>query len=276
MSDYAIGDIQGCYNQLMALLDHIQFNEKEDRLWFVGDLVNRGPQSLDVLRFIKELPIPAKITLGNHDLHLLALIFEVNVWKNKDDTLKPILDADDRDELGHWLRMQPFLHYDESLKVVMTHAGMPPIWSLTEAALKAAELHLALSTDSYRFYLESMYGNQPHYWSDELAEMDKLRLITNYFTRMRFCKPDGALILDYKAGIEDKPVDFIPWFDLKGRKPIEVDIVFGHWAALRGQRPSDSIYPIDTGCLWGGQLTALKLQDRGYYQVPGYQRTSFY
>ncbi|MBA2710814.1 MAG: symmetrical bis(5'-nucleosyl)-tetraphosphatase [Tatlockia sp.] len=269
MSDYAIGDVQGCYDQLQRLLDHIKFNEKNDRLWFVGDLVNRGPQSLAVLRFIKNLPLKARITLGNHDLHLLAKLFVNNSIHLHDDTLNEVLSADDADELGHWLRKQSLLYHDPKLNVVICHAGIAPLWDLPLAKACASEVELVLSGENYSFFLENMYGNEPDLWSDDLKGMDRLRIITNYFTRMRFCDRQGRLVLSYKGTIATAPANLIPWYDLPNRKPIDVDIVFGHWAALQGHSPVPNIFAIDTGCLWGGQLTALRLQDRQRFSVPG-------
>lgn len=269
MPDYAIGDVQGCYDPLQRLLDHINFNEKLDRLWFVGDLVNRGPQSLAVLRFIKNLPIPAHITLGNHDLHLLAKLFVNNSQVNQDDTLYEILNADDAQELGHWLRKQSILYHDPVLKVVICHAGIAPVWDLPLAKACAGELEKVLAGDNFRYFLENMYGNEPDYWSDEFRGIARLRVITNYFTRMRFCDKQGHLVLSFKGTIADAPANLIPWFELPNRKPIDAAIVFGHWAALQGYSPAPSIFAIDTGCLWGGQLTALRLQDKQRFSVPG-------
>lgn len=269
MPDYAIGDIQGCYDPLQRLLERIDFNEHRDRLWFVGDLVNRGEQSLAVLRFIKSLPIPARITLGNHDLHLLAKLFTGNAKKNPDDTLYQVLIAEDGEELGHWLRKQSLLWHEESLNVVMCHAGIAPAWDLTQAKQYANELERVLTSDNFADFLENMYGDEPNYWSEELTGLRRLRVITNYFTRMRFCDQKGGLVLSYKGTIANAPKDLVPWYAVANRKPLQEDIVFGHWAALEGKCPCPNIYPIDTGCLWGGHLTALRLQDRTRFSVPG-------
>lgn len=269
MSDYAIGDVQGCYEPLQRLLQAIDFNDRSDRLWFVGDLVNRGPESLSVLRFIKNLPLAPRIALGNHDLHLLARIFVESPRRNSDDSLHEIIEASDSDELGHWLRQQAMMHYDEQLNIVLCHAGIAPVWDLAQAVAYAKELEQVLAGDDYRNYLTEMYGNEPNYWSDDLSGMARLRVITNYFTRMRFCDEQGRLALGYKGTIAKAPSDLVPWFALPGRKPIEADIVFGHWAALEGQCSEPGIYAIDTGCLWGGSLTALRLQDRQLFSVPG-------
>lgn len=271
MADYAIGDIQGCYEPLMRLLDHIQFNEREDRLWFVGDLVNRGPQSLAVLRFIKNLPLSPRITLGNHDLHLLASLFGGRPWKGHDDTIHEIIHAADGEELGHWLRKQTIIYYDSELNYVLCHAGIAPIWDLEQALVCGGELEQALAGDNYVEFLKEMYGNVPNNWSEELQGIDRLRLITNYFTRMRFCSQDGSLELSYKGGITKAPNYLFPWFLVPMRKEIEADILFGHWAALMGNCPHPRIHALDTGCLWGGQLTALRLQDKQRFSVAGVQ-----
>lgn len=269
MADYAIGDVQGCYVALQRLLAHIDFNERVDRLWFVGDLVNRGPDSLAVLRFIYNLPIQPIITLGNHDLHLLGSLFADKPWKGHDDTLTEVLAAPDALELGHWLRRQSLLWYSTELDIVMCHAGICPLWDLPQALQSAKELEAVLSGEDYQHFLSHMYGNEPNIWSDNVTGMDRLRLITNYLTRMRFCDEYGALALDYKGSLDAVPKHLYPWYKVPYRKHIEVDIVFGHWAALNGQCPNPKIHAIDTGCFWGGQLTALRLQDRKRFSVQG-------
>lgn len=272
MADYAIGDIQGCYEPLQRLLEAIDFNDRSDRLWLVGDLVNRGPESLAVLRFIKDLPIPAQITLGNHDLHLLGSLFGGRPWRGHDDTIEDIIKAPDGEDLGHWLRQQAILCYSPELQVVMCHAGIAPLWDLNQAIAYANELEAMLAGDSYRDFLALMYGNSPNLWSAELAGMERLRLITNYFTRMRFCDKTGALELSYKGTLAGRPAGVYPWYELPNRKDISADIVFGHWAALEGRCPNPRIHAIDTGCLWGGTLTALRLQDKQRFAVAGYNR----
>ncbi|ASQ44651.1 symmetrical bis(5'-nucleosyl)-tetraphosphatase [Legionella clemsonensis] len=269
MPDYAIGDVQGCYEPLQRLLEHIEFDDKNDRLWFVGDLVNRGPQSLEVLRFVKNLPITPRITLGNHDLHLLNKLFGRHPRKNPDDSLHAVLAASDSEELGHWLRNQAILYHDATLNVVMCHAGIPPMWNLTEAKQHARELELMLAGENYTYLFDHMYGNKPACWADDLTGIARLRVITNYFTRMRFCDAKGCLLLDYKGTIRAAPANYLPWYAVPGRKPIPTDIVFGHWAALEGKSPDPALYAIDTGCLWGRELTALRLQDRQRFSVPG-------
>ncbi len=268
MADYAIGDVQGCFDALLRLLNVIQFNEHEDRLWFVGDLINRGPQSLEVLRFIKSLPIKPKITLGNHDLYGLWRLF-LHKPPKADDTLDAWLKAPDADSLGHWLRQQSIMIHDEALNMVMCHAGIAPIWSLHEAKAYALELEDALSGDDYLNFFAHMMGNNPHEWTKTMNQMERLRLICNYFTRMRFCDRQGHLELKHKGSVGSTPKHYYPWYAVPHRIIIPSDIVFGHWAALQGRCPIPNIHAIDTGCLWGGQLTALRLQDKQRFSVLG-------
>lgn len=269
MSDYALGDIQGCYDALQRLLCRVDFNEHNDRLWFTGDLVNRGPESLAVLRFIKYLPLTPRITLGNHDLHLLGRLFSDNPWENQDDTLDDILNAPDAEELGHWLRNQSMIYHDPALNVVMCHAGIAPTWDLGQALACGRELERALAGDHYRDFLNHMYGNEPNHWTPELTGIARLRVICNYLTRMRFCNANGDLILTYKGGIQHAPTGLYPWYAVPSRHEIKTDIVFGHWAALNGQCPHPRIHALDTGAVWRGQLTALRLQDKQRFSVQG-------
>ena len=270
MPDYAIGDIQGCYDPLQRLLEKVDFNEHTDKLWFVGDLVNRGPQSLAVLRFVKNLPNKPNITLGNHDLHLLAGLFTQNIRNNKDDTIQEIFVAPDGEELGHWLRKQSILHHDAALNVTMCHAGIAPLWDLQQAKNLASELENILHhEDAYLEFLKYMYGNQPNRWENSLTDIERLRVTCNYFTRMRFCSAEGHLNHSYKGRLQNAPADLYPWYAVPGRLEIPSGIVFGHWAALEGKCPHPNIFAIDTGCLWGGKLTALRLQDKQRFTVPG-------
>lgn len=267
MADYAIGDVQGCYDALLRLLELVHFDDKQDRLWFVGDLVNRGPDSLSVLRFIKQLSRKPCIVLGNHDIHFLHRLYNKQAKVNRDDTLSTLLDAPDREELGDWLRQQPLLIHDENLNVVMCHAGIAPMWDLTQAKRLAHEFETMLSGESFRDYLPQLYGNQPDHWSDALAGAERLRLICNYFTRMRFCDKEGRLALDYKGSLAQAPTDLYPWYALPNRRMIHETIIFGHWAALQGKCPIPGIHAIDTGYVWGGALTALRLSDKQRFTV---------
>jgi len=264
MATYAIGDVQGCFDELQALLAKINPKAK-DRLWFVGDLVNRGPKSLEVLRFVKGLGERAVVVLGNHDLHLVTQ-HEGFERPRKDDTIQDVLAASDRTELVDWLRMRPLMHVGDGF--AMVHAGLLPEWSIDKAAALAREAEKALRARNYRQFLENMYGSRPDRWSDSLAGWDRLRVIVNAATRMRFCTPDGKM--DFKAKGEKPPEGYRPWFELRPRG--ERPIVCGHWSAL-GLMVAPQLAAIDTGCVWGGSLTALRLEDRKLYQVKcnGYQ-----
>lgn len=260
MTIYAIGDIQGCYAELQNLLAELSFNPLQDTLWFTGDLVNRGPQSLDVLRFVKSLGEKHITVLGNHDLHLLAMAYGTKK-PSTSDTLMTVLQAHDCDELIDWLRRRPLLHHDKHTGYVMTHAGLAPSWTVHEAKLLAQEVENVLRSNKPEFFLQNMYGNQPNKWDEQLAGIERLRCIINYFTRMRFCYADGSLDLTYKGEIAGKPDDLIPWFDVKDRVNANDKIIFGHWAALNGKADVPNIFPLDTGCVWGNCLTAMRLED---------------
>lgn len=272
MADYAIGDVQGCFDSLQYLLDKIQYNERQDRLWFVGDLVNRGPKSLDVLRFVKNLPIEARVCLGNHDLHLLSLVYTERHLQPYDPSLKQILAAEDCEELCAWLNRQPLLQHDPDLNIVMVHAGIAPQWTLAQAQAYAHELEQVLTGPERNYFLQHMYGNKPNTWSDNLQGIRRLRLICNYFTRMRLCFADGSLELEYDGTPDKAPKELHPWYDIPNRQIISADIVFGHWAALAGQCFLPGIFALDTGCVWGGSLTALHLQDKQRMSVPAQEK----
>ncbi|AFL72528.1 symmetrical bis(5'-nucleosyl)-tetraphosphatase [Thiocystis violascens] len=257
MPTYAIGDLQGCYLELRALLDRLAFDPQVDRLWFVGDLVNRGPDSLKVLRFVHDLGEAALVVLGNHDLHLLALAAG-NSRHAKKSTLEAVLRAPDRDELLHWLRHRPLLHHDPERNFTLIHAGLPPQWDLAEAQVRAGELEAVLRGTDYQDFLRDLYGNQPDRWSPDLTGLKRLRFITNCLTRLRFCKPDGTLALTEKGSLENHTVGLVPWFRAAGRKTRSDRIIFGHWSTL-GYRQEDNVWAIDSGCLWGGALTAIRL-----------------
>ncbi len=267
MATYAIGDIQGCYDELQQLLELIQFDPQKDRLWFAGDLVNRGPKSLETLRFIKGLGDAAITVLGNHDLHLIAL------WKNRhrhtrgNKLLAPVLKAKDADELLDWLRRQPLMHYDESFDVALVHAGLPPQWSIDKALKRAAEVEKVLRGPKLREFLSHMYGNKPTRWSKKLGGWDRLRFIVNCFTRMRYCTVKGGLDFNSKGKPDFNEKNIVPWFTAPKRKSAEQTIVFGHWSTL-GLYQGNNVYAIDSGCLWGGSLTALRLDDRQLISLP--------
>ena len=258
MAVYAVGDIQGCDEEFGLLLERLEFQPARDRLWLTGDLVNRGPRSLDVLRRVRALGSAATMVLGNHDLHLLAAAHDRSALR-ADDTLADILSAPDRDELLDWLRRQPLLHTDAALGWTMVHAGLAPQWDLATATACARELEAALrDTSSARALFAAMYGNRPDAWSDDLAGTDRLRFITNCFTRLRFCHTDGRLDLGYKGTLAAAPADLVPWFRIPGRRSAGSRILFGHWSAL-GYHAGDGVLGIDTGCVWGGRLCAVRL-----------------
>ena len=257
MSIYAIGDLQGCHAELERLLDRLDFDPAVDRLWFAGDLVNRGPESLAVLRRVRALGDSAIVVLGNHDLHLLA-VAAGNAKHSKKSTLGAILRAPDRDELLDWLRRQPMLHHDPDLGLTLVHAGLPPQWDLAEALACARELETVLRSDDYSEFMHAMYGNEPARWSPDLSGIERLRFITNVLTRLRFCTPDGTLALKEKGEIGSQAPGLLPWFQVPGRRTRQDRIVFGHWSAL-GYWSGENVWAIDSGCLWGGALTALRL-----------------
>lgn len=259
MAAYAVGDLQGCLEPLKCLLDHVHFDPLKDQLWLVGDLVNRGPQSLETLRYLYGIRDSVVCVLGNHDLHLLAASRKIDRLK-KGDTLDEILQAPDRDQLLDWLRRQKLMHYDAERNMAMVHAGIPPQWSLKKALKHAREVEETLRDDALiELYLNDMYGNEPAKWNSDLRGVTRLRVITNYFTRMRFCNRDGKLDLKAKEGVETAPPGFAPWFSHKHRKTKAVKIVFGHWAALEGRCEEPGVYALDSGCVWGGALTLLDL-----------------
>ena len=264
MATYAIGDLQGCLEPLQRLLDSLDFDSAADRLWFVGDLVNRGPQSLEVLRFVRDLGEAAITVLGNHDLHLVMQA-EGYGKRNREDTLDPILAAPDRDELLAWLRSQRLFHVAGDY--AMVHAGLLPAWDVAQAAMLSREVEAALQSDDYPEFLANMWGSVPTAWSDDLTGWDRLRVVVNAMTRMRFCAPDGAMDFKAKGPAQNAPAGCVPWFEVPGRASADHAIVCGHWSAL-GLRIEDRLLALDTGCLWGGSLTAVRLEDRRVFQVP--------
>jgi bis(5'-nucleosyl)-tetraphosphatase (symmetrical) len=266
MATYAIGDVQGCYDELRELLARVGFRRGRDQLWFVGDLVNRGPKSLEVLRFVASLGDAAVTVLGNHDLHLLAQYEGVEKLKEK-DTFQDVLDASDADELTGWLRKRPMMHTEGPY--AMVHAGLLPGWSVEHALDLAAEVGKALAARNYRDFLQRMYGNGPEGWRDDLKGWDRLRVIVNAMTRMRFCSPDGRMELEAKG--QTPPRGYKAWFETRPQSE-ETTIVFGHWSQL-GLKVRERQVGLDSGCVWGGKLTALRLEDRKLTQVgcAGYQ-----
>ena len=262
MAIYAIGDIQGCYSAFRRLLDAFRFDPARDRLWLVGDLVNRGPHSLAVLRFDQGLGKSAITVLGNHDLHLLV-IAAGHAKQHRGDTLTAILRASDRDELLAWLRHRKFMHVEAGY--AMVHAGVLPQWSIAKALKLAHEAEAALRSDDCDELLANMYGNQPDRWRDNLGGYDRLRVIINALTRMRLCTADGKMEFAHKDNPVDLPRGYLPWFKVPRRRSRATPIIFGHWAAL-GLYTESNVVGLDTGCVWGRALSALRLSDRKLYQ----------
>ena len=257
MVDYVVGDIQGCYDELQLLLEKVDFNARSDRLLAVGDLVNRGEQSPQVLRFCRSLGDSFATVLGNHDLHLIA-IARGHAKTSRKDTLSELLKAADCQELTDWLRQQPLaMRVGEHLLV---HAGVPPFWGRSKTLRLASEVSSTLSSNQCDSYLAAMYGNYPVIWSEKLRGVKRLRVITNYLTRMRFITKQGALQLSAKGAPATPPPGTIPWYTAPRRKMAEKSIVFGHWAALEGRYCGPKLHPLDTGCAWGKQLTLLNLE----------------
>lgn len=265
MATYAIGDVQGCFPALKRLLRKAAHNPARDTLWFVGDLVNRGAKSLAVLRFVKDLGGRAIVVLGNHDLHLL-LVAAGHTRAKPGDTLGEILRAPDRDELLEWLRQRPLLHRQDGH--VLVHAGLLPQWSVAKAAALAGEVEAALRGENFEPFAKSMYGNEPTSWSEDLRGNARLRVITNALTRLRMCTSAGEMDFSHKGPPEEAPAGLLPWFAVPGRKSAKETLITGHWSAL-GYRMSKHLIALDTGCVWGGKLTAVRLEDRAVFQVNG-------
>ncbi len=269
MATLVVGDVQGCMDALRRLLDVAGFDAGADRLWLLGDIVNRGPESLAVLRFAHGLGERALVTLGNHDLHLLAVVYGDAVPKRK-DTLGEVLRAPDLDALCDWLRRQPLAWFDAGSNSLLVHAGVPHLWTVREVLARAAEVEAMLRGPHHRDYFRAMYGDQPARWATSLTGMDRLRAITNYFTRMRWIDPDGGLEFRHKGELSERPAGHQPWFSLRHPDAREVRVLFGHWAALNGATV-DAVAPVvalDTGCVWGRRLTAMRLEDGSLFSVP--------
>ncbi len=263
MATFAIGDLQGCYKEFRQLLDLIHFDCSKDRLWLVGDIVNRGPDSLSVLRFVRGLNDAVVMVLGNHDLHLL-MVAEGCARLHRNDTLQDILSAPDRDELLHWLRHQRLLYVDENY--AMVHAGLLPSWNVEQAVLLAQLVEAALRGGDFHNLCSHMYGNEPDHWDDSLEGYARLRVIVNAMTRMRVCTPGGKMNFTHKGLVRDTPPGYLPWFETPNRASREATIICGHWSAL-GLQIRNNLIALDTGCLWGGSLTAVRLEDRKVFQV---------
>lgn len=266
MPTYAIGDVQGCFNELLALLANINFNPQQDTLWFTGDLVNRGKYSYKVLSFIKNLGDSAITVLGNHDLHLLAVNSGAVKLKEK-DSFHDVLKAPDCAELCAWLQQQPLFYYDKKLNYAMVHAGVAPQWQLADALRLSGEIESVIRSKQAAEFFKNMYGDIPDRWQESLTGWARYRVISNFMTRVRFCDEHGKLDLHYKGVIGKQPSKFLPWFDVANRQSKNVPIIFGHWAALAGKSDDISVFALDTGCCYGNCLTAFRLEDRQRFSV---------
>jgi len=264
MAIYAIGDVQGCYAELRALLGVIGFDRGEDRLWFVGDLVNRGPESLATLRFVRDLGERAVTVLGNHDLHLLAHAHGFATGR-EDDTLEEVLAAPDRNELLDWLRARPMIHVESGY--VLVHAGLLPQWDCAKAQSLAREVEAEIRGPRHLEFLAQLYGSKPDRWRENLDGIERLRVIVNAMTRMRFCTPEGVMEFHTKGETASAPLGYLPWFDVPGRYSAGETVICGHWSAL-GLIFRPNLLALDSGCVWGGRLSAVRLEDRRLFQVP--------
>ncbi len=263
MATYAIGDVQGCYAAFMALLDLIGFNPKRDRLWLVGDIVNRGPDSLAILRFVRQAGDAVVMVLGNHDLHLLMVHAGI-ARSHRNDTIQSILDADDGEQMLYWLRHQRLFYAEDDC--AMVHAGLLPGWSIARSSELASEVEVALQQRDYREVFARLYGNEPNYWDDHWKDSERLRVIINAMTRMRICSPDGRMNFAYKGTRDSIPEGYMPWFEVPGRVSRNDTIVCGHWSAL-GLYVTERMIALDSGCVWNRQLSAIRLEDRKVFQI---------
>lgn len=263
MAVYAVGDVQGCYDSLVKLLDTLQFDSANDQIWLAGDLVNRGPKSLDVLRFTRTLGDTCKIVLGNHDLHLIAKASGRIDYHHKLDTLESILQAEDGDELIDWLRKQPLFYHDADLNFSMVHAGVPPQWDIETCLARAAEVEKIIGGDDWKTYFQHMYGDSPEAWLEDLSGWDRLRYITNCFTRLRYLHNDGRLALRFKGAPKDRPEGQISWFEMPDRQTVSDRMVFGHWSTL-GVGQYGEVFSLDSGAVWGDKLTAVRIDEQPY------------
>ncbi len=276
MALYIIGDVQGCFDELQTLLNFVQFNEKEDSLWFTGDLVNRGPKALETLRFIKSLGNDVKTVLGNHDFYFLRVAYQLET--TEDAGILAFLQAKDKQELVEWMRHRPLMHIDARYHCILVHAGICPLWDRKEALLYAKEVETVLQSDQYEELLKRLYNTAPLCWSDDLTGWDRLLCIINYFTRMRYCDTQGTLDLIEKGS--RAPEGYMPWYNAPHKK-IDDMIAFGHWASLINQHEQrevrKGVFALDTGCVWGKRLSALRLDnkkagnERQLVSVKGYQ-----
>ena len=271
MATYLIGDLQGCYDVLQSLLDEINFDPAQDRLGFVGDLVNRGPDSLKTLRFVRSLKDPL-VVLGNHDFALMALSVDA-VPKDKKHNLQPIIDAEDSADIINWLRTLPLLIAEEQTEhcpaFIMVHAGIVPAWNLQQAISLNNEVMQVLQSDKFSEFMHNLFGPEPRTWSEQLTGWDRIRYITNAFTRLRFCTADSTLEFAHKYKQRPSDAAYRPWFELLQKDITAQHILcFGHWAALGGEVSTDKVFGLDTGAVWGGAMTALRVEDQSVFSVP--------
>lgn len=269
MTTYVIGDLQGCFDELQLLLKQVNYQKKHDHLWFVGDIVNRGPKSLECLRFVKKLCLQGKadMVLGNHDFHLLAAYSGLEKFTSKSDTLKDILQADDVDEMMEWLRQQPLLATHSVFNAVMVHAGIPPQWSITDAQNYAKEVEKQLAQPNWQtFITDHMFGSEPKSWDNSLMGWDRLRYIVNAFARMRYCDANGSLDFKLKSSPKYNNSEYQPWFVFPNRRNKDYEIFFGHWSTL-GAIDAYHVHATDTGCLWGGILTAYAIETKTRHTI---------
>ncbi len=274
MSTYAIGDLQGCYAELLELLNEINFDQSNDVLWFVGDLINRGPRSLECIEFVKSLGDKACTVLGNHELHLLAVANQTRK-PHKKDTLNEILNAPNAAELLQWVRHCPLLVNDTELGFTMLHAGLPPQWSMEQTIELAKETEALLQSTRVNDFLDQMYGDLPDKWSDSLTGFDRHRFVINSLTRARYVSKSGKLNMTEKGAPGTQTSSLLPWYANPKRKTNTSRILFGHWSTVTLGTDTDfseyNVYPLDTGCLWGGELTAMRLEDEQVFNVPSRQ-----
>lgn len=262
---FVVGDLQGCLAPLLDLLEQVKFDKNQDELWCAGDLVNRGPDSLGTLEFLYSIRKSVKIVLGNHDLHLLAVAYGQKSVKKGSDLLT-ISESKNADKLLKWLRKQPLLHWDKKRKIAMCHAGIPPMWSLKKAQKLSKEVEAVLQSKQHKDLYAAMYGDNPEAWNNKLKGFDRLRVIINYFTRMRFLGPNGELDLNTKSGLDDDSQTLKPWFSYPNKLK-KNHLFFGHWAALNGLFDQPKVTGLDTGCVWGGPLTMQHIESGKRYQA---------
>lgn len=264
MSTYLIGDVHGCYNNLMNILEKISFNPKIDTLWFTGDLVSKGPNSLEVLRLIYTLNDSVHLVLGNHDLHLLSIYAGINKQNKFNDHFKIILQAHDIDKIMNWLRQQPFIQIHKKKKIIMSHAGINPTWNLNSTIQYAEELKNILHDHHYYALLEIANGLIPTKWNINYNDIIRIKNNIESFTKMRYCFPNGKLAINYKKFPIKKNIPLIPWFNMPNLILPDYNIIFGHWSSLQGKGTPKGIYGLDYGCYWSGILTALKWEDKTF------------